>query len=118
MNPHGRAVSVWYRTAGLASRNQKDLAVDILEAEIRSAQREVWLEAAKPVLTDQQPVEIARHLRDVAQRNNPAEEVGITRPPSAARRHRARRTPCVGAGTPRPPRGSPWACGRAGSSGG
>src|SRR5262249_484895 len=38
-----RAVSVWYRTAGLASRNQKDLALDIIEAEIRSAQHEVLL---------------------------------------------------------------------------
>jgi hypothetical protein len=38
MDPHERAVSVWYRTAGLASRNEKDLAVEIIEAEIRSAQ--------------------------------------------------------------------------------
>ena len=45
MAPHARVVSVWYRTAGLASRNQKDLALDIIEAEIRSAQHEVLLEA-------------------------------------------------------------------------
>jgi hypothetical protein len=54
-------------TAGLATRNQKDLAVDIIEAEIRSAQHEVWLEAAKLVLTGE-PVEIARHLRAMAER--------------------------------------------------
>ena len=68
MDPHERAVSVWYRTAGLASRNQKDLAVEIIEAEIRSAQYEVWLEAAKMVLMDAEPVEIPRKLRGMAER--------------------------------------------------
>ena len=68
MDPHERAESVWFRTAGLASRNQKDLAVEIIEAEIRSAQYEVWLEAAKMVLTDAEPVEIARKLREMAER--------------------------------------------------
>jgi hypothetical protein len=68
MHPHERAESVWYRTAGLASRNQKDLAVEIIEAEIRSAQHEVWLEAAKLVLIDAEPVEIARKLREMAER--------------------------------------------------
>ena len=68
MNPHERATSVWYRTAGLASRGQKDLAVEIIEAEIRSAQYEVLQEAAKLVLTDAEPVEIARKLRDIAER--------------------------------------------------
>ena len=63
-----RRPSVWYRTAGLVSRNQKDLAVEIIEAEIRSAQYEVWLEAAKMVLTDAEPVEIARKLREMAER--------------------------------------------------
>jgi hypothetical protein len=52
MEPRARAESVWYRTAGLAARNRKDLAVDIIESEIRSAMREVWLEAAKLVLTE------------------------------------------------------------------
>ena len=51
------------RTAGLASRNQKDLGVEIVEAQIRSALHEVWLEAAKMVLIDAEPVEIARQLR-------------------------------------------------------
>ena len=37
MDPHERAVSGWYRIAGLANRNQKALGVDIIEAEIRSA---------------------------------------------------------------------------------
>jgi len=59
MDPHERAVSCWYRVAGLVSREQKDLAVDIIEAEIRSAQHEVWLEAAKLVV-DAEPIEIAR----------------------------------------------------------
>ena len=44
MDPHARAVSVWYRIAGLISREQKTLAVEIIEAEIRSAQHEVLLE--------------------------------------------------------------------------
>jgi hypothetical protein len=68
MDPHARATSVWYRTGGLASRNQKDLAIVIIEAEIRSAQYEVLLEAAKLVLIDAEPVEIARKLRDMAER--------------------------------------------------
>lgn len=68
MDPHERATSVWYRTAGLASRNRKDLAVDIIEAEIRSAQHEVWMEAAKLVLTNNEPIAIARHLRELAER--------------------------------------------------
>ena len=66
-NPRERAVSVWYRTAWLASRDQKDLAVEVIEAEIRSAQYEVWLEAARLVLSGE-PVEIARQLRDRAER--------------------------------------------------
>jgi hypothetical protein len=34
MDPHERATSVWYRIAGLISREQKDLAVENIEAEI------------------------------------------------------------------------------------
>ena len=49
------------------SREQKDLAVEIIEAEIRSAQHEVLLEAAKLVLSGE-PVEIARRLREQAER--------------------------------------------------
>ena len=67
MDPHERAVSVWYRVAGLASREQRDLAVEIIEAEIRSGQYEVLLEAAKLVLSGE-PIEIARQLRDRAER--------------------------------------------------
>jgi len=48
MDPRERARSVWYRVAGLLRR--KDLAIEIIEAEIRSAQHEVLLEAAKLVL--------------------------------------------------------------------
>jgi hypothetical protein len=38
MNPHARAESVWYRVAWLLRR--KELAIDIIEVEIRSAQHE------------------------------------------------------------------------------
>jgi len=68
MDPHERATSVWYRTAGLVTRNRKDLAIDIIESEIRSAMHEVWLEAAKLVLTDNEPMAIARRLRELAER--------------------------------------------------
>ena len=67
MDPHERATSVYYRVAGLVTRERKDLAVEIIEAEIRSAQHEVLLEAAKLVLTGE-PVEIARQLRERAER--------------------------------------------------
>ena len=67
MDPHERAVSVWYRVAGLISREQKSLAVEIIEAEVRSAQHEVLLEAARLVLCGDS-VEIARQLRDQAER--------------------------------------------------
>ena len=43
------------------------MAVEIIEAEIRSAQHEVWLEAAKLVLAGE-PVQIAWQLRDMAER--------------------------------------------------
>jgi hypothetical protein len=65
MDPHERATSVWYRIAGLLRR--KDLAVDIIAAEIRSAQHEVLLEAAKLVLSGE-PIDIARQLRERAER--------------------------------------------------
>ena len=51
--------------AGLLRR--KDLAIEIVEAEIRSAQHEVLLEAARLVLTAE-PIEIARKLRERAER--------------------------------------------------
>jgi hypothetical protein len=66
MDPHERATSCWYRVAGLVSRAQQDLAIEIIEAEIRSAQHEVFLEAARLVLTGE-PIEIARTLRDRAE---------------------------------------------------
>ena len=62
-----RLESVWYRVAGLVSREQKDLAVDINEEEIRSAQQEVWLEAANLILTGE-PIAVARHSREMAER--------------------------------------------------
>ena len=67
MDPHDRATSCWYRVAGLVSREQKELAIEIIEGEIRSAQHEVLLEAARLVLSGES-VEIARQLRDYAER--------------------------------------------------
>jgi hypothetical protein len=60
------AESVWYRVAGLLRR--KELAIDIIEGEIRSAQYEMLLEAARLVLTDDGPIAIARQLREMAER--------------------------------------------------
>jgi hypothetical protein len=57
-------VSVWFRVAGLLRR--KDLAIDIIEAEIRSAQQEAFREAARLVLTGD-PIEIARKLHERAE---------------------------------------------------
>ncbi len=65
MDPLARATSVWYRVAGLLRR--KELAIDIIEGEIRSAQHEILLEAAKLVLTGE-PIEIARQLRERAEK--------------------------------------------------
>jgi len=49
VDAHERAVAVWYRIAGLISRTQKDLLVSIIAAEIRSAQKQVLLEASDRV---------------------------------------------------------------------
>jgi hypothetical protein len=68
LDPHARAGSIWYRVAGLASRSQRDMGVRIIEAEIRSGQYEVLLEAARLALTDTTPIEIARQLRERAER--------------------------------------------------
>ena len=67
MDPHNRATSCYYRVGGLVRRGQRDLAVEIIEAEIRSAQHEALLEAARLVLTGE-PIEIARKLREMAER--------------------------------------------------
>jgi hypothetical protein len=50
----------------LVSRDQKDLAIEIIEAEIRSAQYELLLDASRLVLSGD-PVAIARQLRDRAE---------------------------------------------------
>jgi hypothetical protein len=47
--------------AGLLRR--KELAIDIIEGEIRSAQREVWLSASRLVLTPGESIEIPRKMR-------------------------------------------------------
>jgi len=41
--------------------------LSVIEAKIRSAQHEVWLETAKLVLSSE-PIEIARKLREMAER--------------------------------------------------
>jgi hypothetical protein len=65
MDPHERATSCWYRVAGLVSPEQKELAIDIIEAEIRSGQHEMLPEAARLVIRDQQPIELAWRLRSI-----------------------------------------------------
>jgi hypothetical protein len=65
MDPHERAINIWYRIAGLLQR--KEVAIDMIEWEIRSAQQEVYREAAKLVLTGN-PIEISRKLHDLAER--------------------------------------------------
>jgi len=85
MDPHERATSCCYRVAGLVSREQKDLAVEIIEAEIRSAQQESFIEASRLVLTGE-PIEIARKLRERAEqtiRQTAAGEFGAV--PSSVR---------------------------------
>jgi hypothetical protein len=70
MEPRERATSIWYRIAGLIG--QRDIAVDIIEAEIRSA-HEVLLEAEQLVVKTLSQggfgVEsLAKTLRDRAER--------------------------------------------------
>jgi len=60
-----RATSIWYRIAGLIG--QRDIALDIIEAEIRSAQHEVLLEAERLVVTGISGPSIAKALRDRAE---------------------------------------------------
>ncbi len=68
MDPHERATSCWYRIAGLISRKQKDLAIDIFEGEIRSAQHEVLLEAERLAVSGISGPSVARALREKAER--------------------------------------------------
>jgi hypothetical protein len=63
MDPRERATHCWYRVAGLVSREQKELAIEILEAEIRSAQHEVLLDAARITLGAEPPIEAAQARR-------------------------------------------------------
>lgn len=65
--PHERPLSCYYRVGRLLARGQRDLAVEIIETEIRSAQHDVLLEAAKLVLTGE-PLEISPLLYDFAER--------------------------------------------------
>ena len=65
MDPHERAAAVWYRIAGLISRNQKDLAVSIIAAEIRSARQESLRNAADRV-TDPTAKKLLHYLARAA----------------------------------------------------
>jgi hypothetical protein len=67
MDSHDRAVSVWYRTAGLVSRGRKDLAIEIIAAEIRSAQYEVLLDADRLVRASADVERAAKALRERAE---------------------------------------------------
>ncbi len=67
MDPHDRATSVLYRVAGLISRQEKDLAIDIIEAEIRSAQHEVLLEAERLAVSGISGPSAAKALRGRAE---------------------------------------------------
>ena len=58
--PHERATSCWYRVAALVSRDQKEFPP-------RYGMHQTLLEAAKLVLSGD-PIEIARLLRDRAER--------------------------------------------------
>jgi len=60
-----RAVAVWYRIARLISRQQKDLAVSIIAAEIRSAQKHALLDASERV-ADPAAKKLLRDLARVA----------------------------------------------------
>jgi hypothetical protein len=60
------ATSVWYHIAGLIRRKQKDLAIELIEAEIRSVQHDVFLEAERLVVSGFGARTIAKELRDRA----------------------------------------------------
>jgi len=64
--PHERATSCYYRVGELVSRGRRSLAVETIETEIRSAQHEVLLGAAKLMLSGSR-LEIARRLSDMAE---------------------------------------------------
>ena len=71
MEPRDRATSIWYRIAGLIG--QRDIAVDIIEGEIRSAQHEALLEAEQLVVNTLGPggfgaESLAKTLRERADR--------------------------------------------------
>jgi len=71
MEPRDRATSIWYRIAGLIG--QRDIAVDIIEGEIRSAQHEALLEAEQLVVNTLGPggfgaESLAKALRERAER--------------------------------------------------
>jgi hypothetical protein len=59
--PHERVTSCWYRRPGQPRAEGSGL--EIIEAEIRSAQHEVLLEAARIILSVEPPIEAARALR-------------------------------------------------------
>jgi hypothetical protein len=84
VNGPERATSCWYRIAGLISRDQKDLAVEIIEEEIRSAQHEVLLDAARLVLSGE-AIDIVRRLRDQAEQTIRPKGPEMKKPPGRGR---------------------------------
>ena len=71
MEPRERATSIWYRIAGLIG--QREIAVDIIEAEIRAAQHEALLEAEQLIVKTLGPggfgaESLAKTLRERAER--------------------------------------------------
>jgi len=71
MEPRERAMSIWYRIAGLIG--QREIAVDIIEAEIRAAQHEALLEAEQLIVKTLGPggfgaESLAKTLRERAER--------------------------------------------------
>ena len=67
-DPRERASRVWYRIAALISRKRKDLAIDIIEGEIRSAQHDALHEAERLVVSGFGTQTIAKELRKRAER--------------------------------------------------
>jgi len=82
LGPRQRATVCYYRVGGSVTRGQRELAVEIIETEIRSAQHVMLLEAAKLV-----PIEIARPLREMAD--------GRSGRPNARRRSRGSQSAAI-----------------------
>jgi hypothetical protein len=65
MEPRDRAMGIWYRIADLI--RQRDIAVDIIEAEICAALHEAFLEAERLVVSGISGPSVAKTLRGRAE---------------------------------------------------